>query len=290
MGRPPRNLDPAQGPVQAFAAELRKLREEAGNPKYLQMQRLSGRSRTALSEAAGGDHLATWETVEAYVRACGADPHAWEDRWERVRDATRPGAAEPGRTGGSATTAQPVPVPSRPAPQSEPAGFRLAGLSPWTRLGLAAFGIAALAALGSYVAAGLGSAPHAAHQMAARVSGPRTIIVQNMVASGPSSLFEDDTPAYLSSQPVPYCAERHCEIAGTQMWSGTPLQATCWIKGEPMTNENTTSPGIGSNKNGVFSDLWYRCVLPDGRYGYISEVYIAPADRGGLSLPTCVVA
>jgi hypothetical protein len=77
-----------------------------------------------------------------------------------------------------------------------------------------------------------------------------------MVASGRSDLFEDDTPAYLSAQAVPYCAERHCEIARTQMWSGTPLQATCWIKDEQMTNENTTGPGIGRNKNGVSSGLW----------------------------------
>ena len=80
MGRPERSLDPAAGPVQAFASELRLLRQRAGNPKYLQMQRRTGRSRTALAEAAGGDHLPTWETVEAYVRACGADPARWRAR------------------------------------------------------------------------------------------------------------------------------------------------------------------------------------------------------------------
>ncbi|HEY3259981.1 MAG TPA: helix-turn-helix transcriptional regulator, partial [Pseudonocardiaceae bacterium] len=89
MPRPERPLDPLAGPVQAFAAELRKLRAQAGNPKYLQMARLTGKSRTALSEAAGGDHLPTWETVEAYVTACGADPTLWRLRWEQVEDEVR---------------------------------------------------------------------------------------------------------------------------------------------------------------------------------------------------------
>ena len=72
-----------------FATELRKLRVEAGSPKYLQMARRTGRSRTALAEAAGGDHLPTWETVDAFVRACGRDPAEWLARWEQVRDEVR---------------------------------------------------------------------------------------------------------------------------------------------------------------------------------------------------------
>ncbi|MBF6290041.1 hypothetical protein IU436_26585 [Nocardia farcinica] len=86
MPRPERLLDPAAGPIQAFAAELRKLRSEAGNPKYLQMSRMSGRSRTALSEAAGGDHLPTWETTEAFVKACRGDVGEWLVKWERAQD------------------------------------------------------------------------------------------------------------------------------------------------------------------------------------------------------------
>lgn len=87
MPRPERPLDALAGPVQAFAAELRKVRGDAGNPKYLQMSRATGRSRTALAEAAGGDHLATWETVEAYLTACGQNPSEWLERWEEVRAA-----------------------------------------------------------------------------------------------------------------------------------------------------------------------------------------------------------
>ncbi|SHN43327.1 WD domain-containing protein, G-beta repeat-containing protein [Cryptosporangium aurantiacum] len=50
------------------------------------MARRSGRSRTALSEASGGDQLPRWETVEGYVRACDGDPQTWRFRWERVQE------------------------------------------------------------------------------------------------------------------------------------------------------------------------------------------------------------
>lgn len=92
MARPERPLDPSVGPIAAFATELRKLRAEAGSPKYLQMARRTGRSRTALAEAAGGDHLPTWETVEAFVTACGADPSTWYQAWEEAKEAARSGA------------------------------------------------------------------------------------------------------------------------------------------------------------------------------------------------------
>ena len=42
-----------------------------------------------------------------------------------------------------------------------------------------------------------------------------------------------------------------------------------------------TNPGLYT------STLWYGITWPDGRFGYISEVWIDPADRGGLGLPTC---
>ena len=87
MPRTERPLDPSSGPAAAFAAELRALRVAAGSPKYLQMARRTGRSRTALAEAAGGDHVPQWETVEAYVRACGGVPAEWTARWEQARAA-----------------------------------------------------------------------------------------------------------------------------------------------------------------------------------------------------------
>ena len=95
MPRPERPLDPEKGPVAAFAHDLRVLREEAGLPKYLQMSRATGRSRTALVEAAGGDHLPTWETVEAFVGLCGGDADAWRLKWEAAKEQIKGGDEAP---------------------------------------------------------------------------------------------------------------------------------------------------------------------------------------------------
>lgn len=86
MGRPERDLN-ATDPLHIFAGELRRLRAQAGNPKYLVMSRFAkGVSRTALAEAAGGDHLPRWRTVEGYVRACGGNPEDWLPRYEGLCD------------------------------------------------------------------------------------------------------------------------------------------------------------------------------------------------------------
>ncbi|MCI4066408.1 hypothetical protein MRQ36_29175 [Micromonospora sp. R77] len=109
MPRPERSLRADGGPIAEFAQELRTLREKAGSPKYLLMARRTGRSRTALAEAAGGDHLPSWDTIRAFVEACGDDPLEWLPKWERVRDAVRENRASP--------VVAPVPPQPPAAPQ-----------------------------------------------------------------------------------------------------------------------------------------------------------------------------
>src|SRR3954464_5305008 len=111
MARPEREVDPNSGPLGEFAVQLRKLRLEAGEPTYLRMARATGRSRTALAEAAGGDHLATWETVHAYVTACGGDVAVWRRRWQQVRDELDDCVALIGDTGQKAHMAVEPPSP-----------------------------------------------------------------------------------------------------------------------------------------------------------------------------------
>ncbi|WP_456300753.1 helix-turn-helix domain-containing protein [Streptomyces herbicida] len=57
MGRRERQLDPAAGPVQSFAFELRKLRQEAGALTYRAMAQRTGYSMATLSRAASGERL-----------------------------------------------------------------------------------------------------------------------------------------------------------------------------------------------------------------------------------------
>ncbi|MCK7622453.1 WD40 repeat domain-containing protein [Streptomyces sp. RS10V-4] len=92
MGRREGPLDPAAGPVERFAFDLRKLRQEAGGPTYREMAQHSGYSAATLSRAAGGGQLPSLEVALAYVRACGGDHQEWEPRWQA---AAREAAAEP---------------------------------------------------------------------------------------------------------------------------------------------------------------------------------------------------
>lgn len=87
-------MDPAAGPVQRFAFELRKLRLEADGITYRSLAQRAGYSVTTLSQAAAGEQLPTLPVVLAYARACGADLAEWEARWkaaveESAHDGTR---------------------------------------------------------------------------------------------------------------------------------------------------------------------------------------------------------
>lgn len=83
-GRREAPVDPATGPVQRFAFELRELRAEAGGITYRTLARRAGYSVTTLSQAAAGERLPTLPVVLAYARACGADPARWEARWKEA--------------------------------------------------------------------------------------------------------------------------------------------------------------------------------------------------------------
>jgi hypothetical protein len=77
-------VNPAEGPVQALAFDLRALRESVGNPTYRALAKTAGYSATTLGEAAGGRHLPTLEVTLAYIGACGGDAAAWRRRWQEV--------------------------------------------------------------------------------------------------------------------------------------------------------------------------------------------------------------
>lgn len=87
MARRERPLDPADGPLEAFAHDLRALRSAAGEPTYRRLAQLAGYSASTLSEAASGARLPTLAVTLAFVGACSGDTGAWEHRWTEVRDA-----------------------------------------------------------------------------------------------------------------------------------------------------------------------------------------------------------
>jgi hypothetical protein len=285
LPRPSRPLDPTTGPVQAFAAELRQLREQAGNPKYLQMARTTGRSRTALAEAAGGDHLPTWETVAAFITACKGDVPAWRSKWEQVRDQVKENGNDVEDLAPKMVqeTESPVSAGGRPGEQPRPRR-----VLPYVATALAT----ALVAVGATIfftrnAPAQSPETQTTNTTSAKPFTAIIITVQNKVALGADRLIEDTTPVYLSAKTVPYCARDGCKISGTEMASGAMLVAVCHTPGTEMFNYNLDSSESKQNPHRASSTVWYRAALQDGRTGYISEVYIAPADRGGKGLPAC---
>lgn len=84
MPRPERPLDLDAGPLPEFAADLRRLREKAGNPTYRELSGKAHYSWSTLADAAAGRKLPSLAVTLAYVRVCGGDPDEWEKRWRDI--------------------------------------------------------------------------------------------------------------------------------------------------------------------------------------------------------------
>ncbi|MER5201028.1 helix-turn-helix domain-containing protein [Streptomyces sp. NPDC002755] len=282
MARPEQALERDGSPLREFAFQLRSARAASGLT-YAQLATRTTYSVSTLQEAASGRRLPTLAVTLAFVKACREDTEEWQARWEQVRamphskghadllvavvaEDVAPGAG----TGGKAADGT-APQERRKHVHSPPKTGRL-----WLICTISV----ALATAGACAAIFTSSHPPAD-------ASDAVIVVQNKVAIGPNQLVEDSTPAYLSSRTVSRCARRGCKLVDTDFWSGAKLVATCWTRGERLTNQDAGSDGIQRNKNRVTSDLWYRAVWPDGRSGYLAEVYVVVGDRGGLGLGRC---
>jgi hypothetical protein len=95
-----------------FLADLRKLREQAGQPSLRVMSRTAHYSHTALSGVVSGARLPSLDLTLAFVRACGGDESEWRAHWHQAR--SRIGAED-----GEVPAGEP---PGQPA--SQPTGRR----------------------------------------------------------------------------------------------------------------------------------------------------------------------
>lgn len=103
----------AEGAVPEFARALWELKKAAGDPSYDRMRSELGAlaSKSALSAAARGERLPSWDTAWEFVRVLAVgvlgEPEdevraRWRSRWQRARDATAAdegGAERSGETG-----------------------------------------------------------------------------------------------------------------------------------------------------------------------------------------------
>jgi hypothetical protein len=121
------------------------------------------------------------------------------------------------------------------------------------------------------------------------VSPQKEVVISNLVTSG-LNLREDSLPVTLTSEPVVFCRSRPgCrELQGTsRRTNGVYRSPICQTEGDLATNGNSAASDDDRNPQLAASRRYYRIRLPDGRTGYVSEVWLRPADRGGLGLPRC---
>ncbi len=115
----------------------------------------------------------------------------------------------------------------------------------------------------------------------------RTIAVDNRVTNG-LVMREDAVPLRLTTQPRTFCGTLGCNINGTERATGDVYDAAiCQTRGERFTNGNDADPSDDNNPQLFESTLYYGVLLADGTFGYVNEVWIRAADRGGLGLSTC---
>ncbi|MEV0262392.1 hypothetical protein AB0I49_13730 [Streptomyces sp. NPDC050617] len=92
-------MDAGDTPALRFAADLRRLRQKAGNPTYRQLSERAHYSIATLSSAAAGRSLPSRTVALAYVRACEGDVNEWERRWHEVAAQIAAADAEAGARG-----------------------------------------------------------------------------------------------------------------------------------------------------------------------------------------------
>ena len=103
-GRRQDPVDPDGGAAAEFALQLRELQGEAGLT-LTQLAAAAQYSVPAVSKALKGREVPSWPLTSAIVKACGADPASWRERWETARTASRVAAQ------GQASTPAPPEAP-----------------------------------------------------------------------------------------------------------------------------------------------------------------------------------
>jgi cell wall-associated NlpC family hydrolase len=115
----------------------------------------------------------------------------------------------------------------------------------------------------------------------------KVLTVDNRVTDG-MSMREDTTPLRLATEPKINCGSRGCNINGTERTSGgTYDSAVCQTTGERTTNGQDGNAVDDANPELFESTRYYGVRLADNTFGYVNEIWVRAADRGGLGLPAC---
>jgi len=113
--------------------------------------------------------------------------------------------------------------------------------------------------------------------------------VDNRVTSGMQAQEDPQGPVPLTTRPVANCGTRGCEVDDTPRWDSKQRidRAVCQQSGERITNGHDGIRADDQNPLLDSSTLYYGVVLKDGMRGYVSEIWVAREQRGGLGQPPC---
>jgi hypothetical protein len=148
MPRTENPIDPNDGPLAAFAADLRALRERANRPPYRVLARRSGYAASTLSLAAAGTTLPSLEVTLAYVQACDGDPEPWLVRWQELAAVLQqPSPASTGAGESVLSTTERTKIGDAPAPSTQATRRNRWLRTPVVRLAAVVFVLVAVTAL-----------------------------------------------------------------------------------------------------------------------------------------------
>ncbi len=110
----------------------------------------------------------------------------------------------------------------------------------------------------------------------------------NLARLYPGEFLSDYLPRGLPDlSPEEACKRDGCALSGTDMGSGAVITAEYTVIGNRTTNGQDNSTIDDGNPGLYTSTRWYGIRWGDGRFGYISEVWIRADFRGGLGLRNC---
>jgi hypothetical protein len=216
--------------VEGFAAALAELRESVGTPSFRVM---AGRSKvishTTLHEAVKGYRLPSWGTTAEFVKACGADPADYRERWEAANRACSPAPADSATPraddGARPATSTAAREPAPPRPEAR----RQRGRARYLVLGAGAVGVLAAGGVAWALA---GRDEPAPVQPPGFVAADCPVQQSNPPSAPPA--HEGDSAKFIADVTIPDCdhARRGATVrkvwrfknAGTRPWVGYTLQ------------------------------------------------------------------
>ncbi|MEV4892596.1 NBR1-Ig-like domain-containing protein [Nonomuraea sp. NPDC055795] len=207
--------------IEDFAASLRELRNSVGNPPFREMSGRSGAiSHTTLHEAVKGNRLPSWETTVEFVKACGADPAAYREQWERANLAVRSVSAVEPRAD---TPAGPATEPQEPWPPVSVRGsagrFRLTRPAVIAAAGAVALGAVVLVVVvvdRDSTPAGPGPNPPAVSASIALSSTGCPVRSSNPPPASP--LYKGDAAVFVADVTLPDCMHVGTGEILTKVW------------------------------------------------------------------------